>query len=378
MNNSRKNILALASWYPSRIFLDNGDFIQRHLRSISTLNNVTLVHAVKDENLKSNFEITDNINENVREIIIYFKPSFFGPFNLIKQIRAFLKGIALVNHFDVIHLNVIYPAGLLSTYLKIKYKKPVILTEHWTNLHPNKFIQLPFYKRLAIKKILNFVDIVLPVSTHLGESIKKINHKVSYQVIPNVVDLERFDYKLDLNSNEIRFLHLSHLGDQHKNISGMLNVAKRLAENNYSFKFYIGGNGGLTPIIHFIKEHKLENYITTFGRLEHHEVNQKMNDADCFVLFSRFENQPCVQAEAFATGLPLIATKVGGIEEFFPNNFGILIESENEDQLFEAMIEVIKGKKFAEAEKMNDYARKLFAKEEIAQQFDDVYTKVLE
>ncbi|WP_298775590.1 glycosyltransferase, partial [uncultured Empedobacter sp.] len=370
----RKDILALASWYPSRVLLDNGDFIQRHLRAISTLNNVTLVHAIKDQNLKSDFEITDNINENVREIIIYFKPSFFGPFNLIKQIRAFLKGIALVNHFDVIHLNVIYPAGLLSTYLKIKYKKPVILTEHWTNLHPNKFIQLPFYKRLAIKKILNFVDIVLPVSTHLGESIKKINHKVSYQVIPNVVDLERFDYKLDLNSNEIRFLHLSHLGDQHKNISGMLNVAKRLAENNYSFKFYIGGNGDLTPIIHFIKEHKLENYITTFGRLEHHEVNQKMNDADCFVLFSRFENQPCVQAEAFATGLPLIATKVGGIEEFFPNNFGILIESENEDQLFEAMIEVIKGKKFAEAEKMNDYARKLFAKEEIAQHYNEIYT----
>ena len=157
----------------------------------------------------------------------------------------------------------------------------------------------------------------------------------------------------------------------------MLNVAKRLAENNYSFKFYIGGNGDLTPIIHFIKEHKLENYITTFGRLEHHEVNQKMNDADCFVLFSRFENQPCVQAEAFATGLPLIATKVGGIEEFFPNNFGILIESENEDQLFEAMIEVIKGKKFAEAEKMNDYARKLFAKEEIAEHYNEIYTQVV-
>ena len=90
MNNSRKNILALASWYPSRIFLDNGDFIQRHLRSISTLNNVTLVHAVKDENLKSNFEIDDSINQNVREIIVYFKPSFFRPFNLIKQFIACL------------------------------------------------------------------------------------------------------------------------------------------------------------------------------------------------------------------------------------------------------------------------------------------------
>ena len=55
MNNLRKDILALASWYPSRVLLDNGDFIQRHLRAISTLNNVTLVHAIKDQNLKSDF-----------------------------------------------------------------------------------------------------------------------------------------------------------------------------------------------------------------------------------------------------------------------------------------------------------------------------------
>ena len=73
MNNSKKNILALASWYPSRVFLDNGDFIQRHLRAISSLNNVSLVHAVKDENIVSDFEISDCINKNVREIIVYYK-----------------------------------------------------------------------------------------------------------------------------------------------------------------------------------------------------------------------------------------------------------------------------------------------------------------
>ena len=73
MNTHRKNILALASWYPSRVFLDNGDFIQRHLRAISMLNDVTLVHAVKDEQLKTSVEIEEKINQNVREIIVYFK-----------------------------------------------------------------------------------------------------------------------------------------------------------------------------------------------------------------------------------------------------------------------------------------------------------------
>ena len=123
MNTHRKNILALASWYPSRVFLDNGDFIQRHLRAISMLNDVTLVHAVKDEQLKTSVEIEEKINQNVREIIVYFKPSFFHPFNLILQIRAFLKGISLVKEVDLIHLNVVYPAGLVAIYLKKRFQK---------------------------------------------------------------------------------------------------------------------------------------------------------------------------------------------------------------------------------------------------------------
>lgn len=376
MNNSRKNILALASWYPSRVFLDNGDFIQRHLRAISSLNNVSLVHAVKDENIVSDFEISDCINKNVREIIVYYKPAFFTPFNLIKQIRAFLKGVALINYFDVVHLNVVYPAGLIASYLKKKYKKPIILTEHWTGLHEENFVHLPKYKQIAIRKILNSVDKVLPVSDHLGKSIKKINEKVSYQVIPNVVDLDKFDFKRSTNSNEIQFLHLSHLGDQHKNISGMLNVARLLVENNYSFKFCIGGNGDLSLIKSFIQAHNLQDYVYTFGRLEHDEVNQKMKEADCFVLFSRYENQPCVQAEAFASGIPIIATDVGGIREFVPADFGILIESENEDQLYQAMVEVLKGKRFADAVEMNAYVKQHFSKEEIAILYNNVYNEL--
>jgi len=91
LTTNKKHILALASWYPSRIFIDNGDFIQRHLQAISLLNNVTLIHAVKDKNLQKDYEILDSTNKGIREIIIYFKPSVFRPFNLIKQIKAYLK-----------------------------------------------------------------------------------------------------------------------------------------------------------------------------------------------------------------------------------------------------------------------------------------------
>ncbi|MBS7332956.1 MAG: glycosyltransferase [Weeksellaceae bacterium] len=378
MAKIRKHILFLTSWYPDRVLIDNGDFIQRHAQAVSLHHDVTVLHAIKDPHLKSDkFEIEIRHQDNVKEVIVYFKPAKINFFNLLILIQAYLKGIRTIKSFNIIHLNVVYPAGLVAVYLKYIYKKPLILTEHWTSLHPENFKKLAKYKQTAIRRILDHIDLVLPVSKHLGESIKKINSSVKFQVIPNVVDLSKFTVKTNRNSGKVKFLHLSHLGDQHKNISGMLNVVKKLADNGFNFEFHIGGNGDLKPIQDFINTYKLSDYIFPFGRLEHHEVNQKMNDSDCFVLFSRYENQPCVQAEAFACGLPIIATNVGGIHEFLPENFGFLIESENEKQLYDAMKSVLTGYHFADAKTMHSYAKDHFSKEEISSAYDKIYNSLI-
>lgn len=379
MQSQRKHILFLTSWYPDRILIDNGDFIQRHAQTVALKNEVTVLHAIKDEKLKKQkFEVEILEKQGIKEVIVYVKPARFRPFNLIYLLQAYLNGLKYVSGFDVIHLNVVYPAGLIGIYLKNKFKKPLVLTEHWTSLHAENFKKLPAYKQFLIRKILQAVDLVLPVSAHLGKSIQHIESSVVYQVIPNVVDLDRFSVTSSSKNKEIEFLHLSNLNDVHKNITGMLNVAKRLVAEGFTFKFHIGGNGDLKPIQDFIKYHQLQEYIFPFGRLEHFEVKDKMNAADCFILFSRYENQPCVQAEALACGIPVIATNVGGIKEFLPENFGILIDSENEDQLYEAMREVIQGKSFAPATEMNAYTQHHFSTEAIANQFNQIYNQLLQ
>ncbi len=378
MQSKPKHILFLTSWYPDRILIDNGDFIQRHAQAVALKNKVTVVHAIKDERLKiEKFQVEINENKGVKEVVVYVKSASFGPLNLIYLLQAYLVGLKHVQAFDVIHLNVVYPAGLIAAYLKHRFKKPLVLTEHWTSLHAENFKKLPTYKQFLIRKILQSIDLVLPVSGHLGQSIQRIEPSIIYQVIPNVVDLAKFSQKSTPNNNFVRFLHLSNLDDQHKNIAGMLRVAKSLANDGFEFEFQIGGNGDLNPIIDFVQVNNLEKYIFPFGRLEHHEVNQKMNNSDCFVLFSRYENQPCVQAESFACGLPIIATNVGGIGEFLPENFGILIDSENEQQLEKAMIEVMEGKQFESASALHAYAKHQFSKEHIAEQFDEVYCRLL-
>ena len=58
----------------------------------------------------------------------------------------------------------------------------------------------------------------------------------------------------------------------------------------------IGGDGDLKPLKNDSKY--AESYIKTFGMLSLEQVSEKMKAANCFVLFSDYENQPCVILES--------------------------------------------------------------------------------
>jgi len=76
------------------------------------------------------------------------------------------------------------------------------------------------------------------------------------------------------------------------------------------------------------------------GWLGYTEVAAIMKKGNAFVLFSRYENQPCVIIEALCSGLPVISTEVGGINEIIDENNGVLLEMQDEVALLQAMIDV--------------------------------------
>lgn len=378
MNSPKyKHILFLASWYPSRTDNFNGDFIQRHAQAAALYNKITVLFAVNDKTLKSNYEIVKRENE-ITEIIAYYKPSFIRPFNFFKRFVAWKKAFKQIDNIDLVHLNVCYTAGIFALYLKWFTHKKYVISENWTSLHQERFSQMNFWIRFMVKKILAGAEMYLPVSNHLGKSMQTISPKNKMQVIPNVVDTNRFKIpKSQTQNSTIRFLHISTLKEEHKNVSGMLRVAQKMADAGFNFEFHIGGNGSLEPIKTFIETHHLSKYIKTFGDLNHNEVVEKMANADCFVLFSNYENQPCVQIEAYASGLIFIGTDVGGIAQFLPEELGILIPKADEAALYDAMIAVCNGKKFASKEKRHQYAVEHFSKQTIAQKFDEVYNHII-
>jgi glycosyltransferase involved in cell wall biosynthesis len=103
-----------------------------------------------------------------------------------------------------------------------------------------------------------------------------------------------------------------------------------------------------------------------------------MQSTDALVLFSRKENFPCVIAEAWASGVPVISTDVGGISEHLvvDSGRGFLIESENETGLRDAILSLGDGAEF-NSDEIRKYATKHFSVEAISEAFDKVYREAL-
>ena len=197
----------------------------------------------------------------------------------------------------------------------------------------------------------------------------------NYQIIPNVVNTTLFKPTLK-TSKVFTITHISSLLDKHKNISGMLRVAKQLEDCIDSFQWnFIGGTEdqfkNLIKNLDFKK-----NQVCFIDHIDHKKVPDFLNASDVFILFSNYENLPCVILEAFSCGVSVIATKVGGIQEFFPNEFGFLIDKKNEQQLLDKIISLYKEPKNQQPI-MHQYAIDNFSSEKICDSFTKLYREAL-
>ena len=74
-----------------------------------------------------------------------------------------------------------------------------------------------------------------------------------------------------------------------------------------------------------VRELGLEDRVAFLGERPKHEVARLMREARLFVLPSLAENLPVVLIEAMASGLPSVATRVGGVPEMLGGDDGELV-----------------------------------------------------
>jgi glycosyltransferase involved in cell wall biosynthesis len=98
-----------------------------------------------------------------------------------------------------------------------------------------------------------------------------------------------------------------------------------------------------------------------------------MQQADAFVMFSRYENLPCVLIEAMACGLPVISSNVGGIPEIVHDFNGRLVDSEDEEGLADRLKELIEENEHFDREKIRNFAVENFSMPSIGADLNQLY-----
>ncbi|WP_392437305.1 glycosyltransferase [Cruoricaptor ignavus] len=368
----RKNILFISSWYPSEAEPTNGNFVQRHAEAAGLRENVEVLHSVGITQKKA-FRISEEKVNGVKTLIVYYRKSSLKAVNFFRRMWAYSIGFQRVNRPDVVHGNVLYNNLLFAVWLKWFEKIPFVVTEHWTALQRENHPKLSFLQKKLSQFIGNQANKIMPVSENLKQSLQELGIKTPMKVVPNVVNTEVFTPKP--KNAEFTFLHISNLSPQ-KNGDKILRTALKLLDEGYEFKLQIGGDGDVSPLKKIAENSGFTEKIEIFGTLTSEVVAAKMGGAHCFILFSDYENQPCVIAEAFSCGTQVISTKVGGIAEFFPDYAGILLEEISTEALETAMREVLQ-KSFLHEKATAEFARKTFSPEKIAAQFSEIYEEVL-
>jgi glycosyltransferase involved in cell wall biosynthesis len=376
---ARPKVLFISSWYPSVLKPTEGNFVQQHIRAAQLIADVALVHVVLSTKHQ---ELTlETRQDPYEEQVIY-----------IPKNELFLVGM-LVNYFkifmaywkfaaqtklakpDLIHANVLYPIGLVGLMLKLRWRIPLLFTEHWTCYHEEAKPQPTRVQQYFLRWIGKKATLLMPVSLDLAAAMQRFGITAPMKVVPNVVDPLIFTPVQKRPHGVYRFVHISSLDPEQKNFHLLLRAFHQLKKQQAKVELHVISDGAFNDYAQLIKGFEFAKSIHFHGCQDSAGVAAMLQFADALVLSSRFENLPCVLLEALSTGTPMIATQVGGVAELVNDSNGILVASEDEQALLAAMI-AIQQRQY-EVQALHQAALQKYSPAVIAGLFSEAYQLVL-
>lgn len=308
--------------------------------------------------------------------------SFLLPKNFL-PILIFLKALELIyknGPYSVIHAYQASQAAGGGCLLKCVYPRtPFLLTVQ----EGKDLSQQPWLTRLFRWFIFKKVDAATAISGYLAEYIKSQNPKIPVKVIPNGVGLNKFQVKNEkLKINEKIIITVSRLVK--KNGVGDLIDAFYLLNSRFqipSSKLLIVGDGPLKESLKLkVESLKLEDKVDFIGEILNEELLKYLERADVFVRPSLSEGLGTAFLEAMATGVPIIGTPVGGIQDFLKDGeTGLFCKVGDPTDIADKIVVIFSDDELKNRLVVN--ARKLveekYSWDEIAAEFDKLYQKTM-
>lgn len=202
-----------------------------------------------------------------------------------------------------------------------------------------RFVPFHSYQRIIRNLVYYLADGILTQTQHNKDYFSgRLRNKT--QVIYNPIFMdEKYIGGAKSDNHSCRIISVARLKKQ-KNQQLLINAFSRFSELYPDYCLYIYGEGDLRGQLEkLVKEKGLENKVFLPGVSK--RIFEILLTCEIFVLPSNFEGMPNTLIEAMCIGLPCISTKVSGATDLIRDGEnGLLVDINNEDQLFHAMVEL--------------------------------------
>jgi glycosyltransferase involved in cell wall biosynthesis len=283
----------------------------------------------------------------------------------------------------ILHIHGASRGSFIRKYIifltaKYLFNKKIIYHIHGGEFHIFYSQSGPMIKRM-IRHFLNYADCVFCLSKSWEKFFSEHFHSKQLKVIPNFVD----DAVQSINQRKKEkpiFLFLGKIV-KGKGIYDLFEVVTELAEAYPSkFELWVGGNGEIDEFRKLIKAHHMQKIVHFKGWVSGEAKTNILQQAAVYVLPSYNEGMPISILEAMSYGMPVIASRVGGIPEMIEDQHsGLLIEPGNKTQLREAMERLILEPELISimGKKSKDIFNERYAASRIMHMINDTYESLL-
>lgn len=252
------------------------------------------------------------------------------------------------NSYDIIHCHLLGFHSAVAVLLKWLFGKKTISLVGATG-PVSDFLQMKniFMGNFFLRMIARSDRLILLCSKSREEALAEGFFPAQLVYIPNGVDTACFkpDPDIGKRGNTITFIgRLDYL----KGVDILLQAFSRLISAGIPARLDILGDGPERNNLEIMSQQLGINDAVTFHGAVH-GVAPYLQCSALFVLPSLSEGMPNVVLEAMACGLPVVATRVGGIVDIIEDGAnGLLVDAQRPDQLYEAMQRLFTDRQLAD------------------------------
>lgn len=381
------NIVIIPSWYPVESNPINGIFFKEQAKALQRAGHKVVVlfpemwttRMVTQPKGKQGVHISeeDGIKTyryrayNIVPGRIPYSSAYFFYYALKKLYKKML--LTEMEKPEILHAHSCLWAGWAASKIAKEESLPLLVTEHSSKIVRN--LLKPYEKREIINTC-SVAEKILCVGPSLVNEFKDFSSEQKIQLVPNIVDLRKFEIKSKNEKNRFKFFSMAFLSFN----KGMDVLIQAFAKTfrGQPVDLVIGGDGlergNLEKLAIQLDVH---NQVEFLGSIDREKVAENMQNCDVFVLASRFETFGVVLIEALACGKPIIATACGGPEIIVNERNGLLVPVEDTDALNAAMESIYQNYDAYSPEVIRDDCYLRFSEEAIVKEITSIYKQIL-